>query len=247
MPMREEFVKQGNRLFARRSLVPFLSIPLITLAFREYTYPPGGHLSDLSWEIFCLLISSLGLLLRVLVAGYVPSRTSGRNTGKGQVAHTVNETGMYSAVRHPLYLANFLIALGWLLFFRQWWFVTVMTLLFWMYYERIMFAEEEYLSEKFGEAYLTWARKTPCIIPDFRKWVAPELSFSFRAAIKREYHTVSSTVMVFVAFEAISNLMVQGTLHVDPFWAPCFALVLCFWLVIRIVRKKTRLLSVPGR
>jgi protein-S-isoprenylcysteine O-methyltransferase Ste14 len=247
MPMREEFVKQGNRLFARRSLFPFLALPLLTLAFRNYTSPTGGHTSDLPWEVFCLTVSSLGLLLRVLVAGYVPSRTSGRNTRKGQVAHTINDTGMYSVVRHPLYIANFLIALGWLMFFRQWWFVTVMTLLFWMYYERIMFAEEEYLREKFGKTYLTWAGKTPCIIPNFKKWVAPALPFSLRTAVKREYQTVASTVLVFVAFEVISDLIVLGMLDTDPFWTPCLVLVVCFWFVIRIVRRNTRFFSVPGR
>ena len=145
MPMREEFVKQGNKLFKRRSFFPFLSLPLIGLAFWDYTYPSGGQAVDMSWEIFCLLVSTLGLFLRVLVAGSAPKRTSGRNTRKGQVAHEVNQTGMYSIVRHPLYLANFVIALGWFLFFRQWWVAVTFTLLFWLYYERIMFAEEEFL------------------------------------------------------------------------------------------------------
>lgn len=247
MPLREEFVKQGNRLFVYRSLFPLVSIPLLALAFWDYASSYGGQRADLFWEVFCLSVSSVGLSLRVMVAGSAPSRTSGRNTRKGQVAHKLNQTGMYSIVRHPLYVANFLIALGWSLFFREWWFVITFVLMFWLYYERIMFAEEEYLRGKFGQAYVEWADRTPCIIPDLRKWVAPELPFSPRAALKREYQTLASMIMVFVVLEFISNMLTRGVLRLDPLWEPILVLGLCFWLVVRIVRKKTRLLSVPGR
>ncbi|MGB8874133.1 MAG: hypothetical protein WCC75_12145, partial [Desulfobaccales bacterium] len=43
--------------------------------------------------------------------GLPPRGTSGRNT-QGQVAETLNTTGIYSLVRNPLYLGNFLIWLG---------------------------------------------------------------------------------------------------------------------------------------
>ncbi len=58
-----------------------------------------------------MVISFFGLALRVIVVGHAPYGTSGRNT-REQVADTLNTTGMYSIVRHPLYLANYLIILG---------------------------------------------------------------------------------------------------------------------------------------
>lgn len=43
--------------------------------------------------------------------GQVPKGTSGRNTSQ-QVADTLSTDGVYSVVRHPLYLGNFLMCMG---------------------------------------------------------------------------------------------------------------------------------------
>ncbi len=65
----------------------------------------------MSWEYFCLGVSFLGLFVRVMTVAFVPRHTSGRNT-KRQIAEDLNTSGIYSIVRHPLYLGNFLIGLG---------------------------------------------------------------------------------------------------------------------------------------
>ena len=54
-----------------------------------------------------------------------------------------------------------------------------------MYYERIMYTEEFFLRNKFGEGYLNWANQTPAILPQFKKYVSPNLTFSFRNILKR--------------------------------------------------------------
>jgi protein-S-isoprenylcysteine O-methyltransferase Ste14 len=89
------------------------------------------------------------------VAGYVPRGTSGRNT-RWQVAETLNTTGMYSIVRNPLYLGNFIIVLGILLFVQVWWIVVIGIVGFWFFYERIVFTEEGFLRRKFGTVFLEW-------------------------------------------------------------------------------------------
>ena len=40
-----------------------------------------------------------------------------------------------------------------------------MSLLFWLYYERIMFAEERFLERKFGEHYVRWSNSISAFIP----------------------------------------------------------------------------------
>ena len=46
-------------------------------------------------------------------------------------------------------------------------------LVFWLYYERIMLAEEEFLRARYGKAFDDWAARTPAFLPNFRHWVPP--------------------------------------------------------------------------
>ena len=116
-----------------------------------------GDLAENLYEVCCLLISLAGLAIRCVTVGFAPSGTSGRNTG-GLKAARLNTTGMYSIVRHPLYLGNAVILAGVLLFVQVWWFALVGALLALLHYERIIFAEEEFLKRRFGESYERWAR-----------------------------------------------------------------------------------------
>lgn len=247
MALREEFERQGNWLFQRRGILPLLGAPLLVLAFHEFSYPWGKHTLDLICDMLCLGVSITGLSIRVFVAGSTPKRTSGRNTVKGQRANSLNTGGMYSLMRHPLYLGNFLVALGPVMDFRLWWLILLYIFLFWLYYERIMFAEEEFLRRKFGDAYLEWADRTSAFLPSFKNWRPPDLPFSYRTALKREYQTFFLIAGLFTAIEVIGDVVVQGRFVVDPVWLIIFTLTLLFFVVVRILRKKTKVLHVPGR
>lgn len=166
MALREEFEKTGNWLFRRRGYFPFLIVPLLLLALRdsEQIEIRWGETALTFWEVFCIAVSFSGLALRCATLGWVNKGTSGRNT-QAQRAETLNTQGAYSVVRHPLYLGNFLITMGFALFVEVWWFVMFTVLFFWLYYERIMFAEEEFLRRKFGASYRQWADETPAFWP----------------------------------------------------------------------------------
>lgn len=241
------FESTGNWLFQRRSYLPLFFIPLFALAAKNISYPWGSHALDEVWEIFCLFISLCGLAIRVLTVGYVPKRTSGRNTRKGQVADTLNTTGMYSIVRHPLYLGNFFIFLGISLFPRVWWYSFICILVYVVCYERIMFAEEGFLLKKFGSEYLAWARQTPAIIPDLRLWKKPSFQLSFRTVLKREYLTLFAITSIFTFMEIIQDFVVQETLILDWLWVGIFAFGLTTFAVLRVCRKRTNILHVSGR
>src|SRR5262245_10107591 len=120
MPLLEEFESSGSLLFRWRSYLPLVPAVLIFFGLAHFDYPFGSHLLDEIWELICLAVSFLGLAIRALTIGSAASRTSGRNTTE-QVADRLNTTGMYSIVRHPLYLGNFFIVLGVVIFYRVWW------------------------------------------------------------------------------------------------------------------------------
>ena len=106
MALKEELENSGNWLFRWRSYLPLLMVGIAIIDMRHFTYLYNDYDRNLYWEAGCLLVSLAGLIIRAVVVGYVPEGTSGRNT-LGQEAVLLNTTGMYSIVRHPLYLGNF--------------------------------------------------------------------------------------------------------------------------------------------
>jgi protein-S-isoprenylcysteine O-methyltransferase Ste14 len=246
MPLREEYRQAGIWLFRWRSYLPVLMIAIVILGTGYFEFPgESEHLDDL-WEIVCLLIACSGIGIRVFTIGHTPQGTSGTNT-HGQVADLLNTTGMYSLVRHPLYLGNFIMWLGLSLFFRLWWITLLVSLIFWLYYERIMFAEEEYLREKFGDAYLAWANRTPAFIPAFKKWRRPDLGFCWQKALKNEYKSFFALIVFFTLIEIVGDVHVEHHLEIDRMWLWIFSVSALAYITIRRLKKKTRLLDVKGR
>lgn len=244
--LREEMKAAGNWLFRWRSYLPLGLLLLALPALMNFHYPRGSRTLQLFWELFCLAVAFLGLTVRFFTAGHVPAGTSGRNTLK-QVARELNVTGMYSVVRHPLYLGNFLIWLGLSLLPRCWWFTVLTALIFWLYYERIMLAEEAFLEEQFGEPFRQWAARTPAFIPRWRAWRPPELPFSFKAALAREYTTFFTVVLGFTSFQVLVWLLSRGA-YVPHFLAAVLLGVgLGSYGIIRFLKKNTRVLRVEGR
>jgi hypothetical protein len=178
--------------------------------------------------------------------GYVPKNTSGRNTTI-QRAHTLNTTGMYSIVRHPLYVGNFFMLFGIVLLPKVWWFILIMVLMFWLYYERIIFAEEEFLRKQFGAMFCEWAAKTPAFFPKVSRWRPPNLPFSFKIVLKREYSGFFGLIATFTGIEYIRDLITKGTLELNQGWTWCFLFGGIIYLILRTLRKKTSLLHVEGR
>ena len=175
-----------------------------------------------------------------------PKGTSGRNVAE-QKADVLNTTGIYSIVRHPLYLGNFFIWLGLSLFVQLAWVSLLCIFIFWLYYERIMFAEEEFLRKKFGDDYLTWAKTTPAFIPDFRRWRSSELAFSFRTVLKREYSGLLAVVASFAFLDIVSNLLHERRFDLDMHWRILLGIAVVIYVILRTLNRKTKVLHVEGR
>ncbi|MFC1896128.1 methyltransferase family protein [Thermodesulfobacteriota bacterium] len=246
MALREHFENTGNWLFRWRSYLPLLLIVLVVCAILTNASMDSEEGSEIPVEMAGLFISFLGLGVRVLVVGYKPKRTSGSNTTE-QVADVLNTTGMYSIVRHPLYLGNFILWFGISLLFSSWEITAITCLIFIIYYERSAFAEEEFLRKRFGDRYLAWDEKTAAFIPRFRNWQSPELSFSFKKVIGKEYAGFFAIICAFTAIELIDDLLTDHVLEIDPEWKVIFCAGLGIYLALRFLKRRTRLLDTPDR
>lgn len=250
MALIESFRRQGDFLFRNRSYLPVVLV-FAGIGYFVYLHLNKQYTYNAFYFITCFLVSIIGLLIRVITIGYTPKNTSGRNT-KEQVADTVNTSGMYSLVRHPLYLGNFFMWFGLALLTRSYWFVIFFLLVYWLYYERIMYAEEFFLREKFGQDYLNWANGVPTFFPRRFKWNSPNLYFSTRNVLKRESIGLFKLVLMFFVFQYIHEVFSNGgnLVKLTPWgkgWFIAFVITGLIYLVVRTIRKKTRLLDVEGR
>lgn len=250
MALIEEFDKSGNWLFRWRS---FLPLTLYVLAAVVIIW---GDTSDVpydsfSWSMICLAISLFGLVIRAITIGFTPKSTSGRNTKAGQVADVLNTKGIYSTVRHPLYVGNFFMWMGIVVYVGNWWFSAFIVLLFWLYYERIMFAEEYFLRNKFGQTYLNWAAKTPSFIPNILKWESSTMDFSFRNILKREYNGFFAIFVSFTLLNILKNYLAWESLELEhliqPWWIYLTIAAFIIFITLRTLKKTTKVLNVKGR
>lgn len=250
MALIEEFDKSGNWLFRWRSFLPLV---LYAMAAGVIIAGLDGHMDhhSMPWIIACIAVAFLGIIIRAITIGYTPKGTSGRNTKEGQVAEQLNTKGIYSVCRHPLYLGNYFMWLGIILYVGNWWFSIVCSLLFWLYYERIMFAEEYFLRGKFGEAYLKWSEKTPSFWPKLAQWKKSGVEFSMKNVLKREYNGFFATFLSFALLDAMKNFLANRTWELDailqPFWQWALLGALVVFLVLRTLKKTTKVLDVAGR
>lgn len=250
MVLQTELENQGNWLFRRRSLLPLLVLALglatQVVTFREYAVSRPALLSH--WHLYewgCLAVGIAGLWVRAYTVGFTPEGTSGRNTAC-QVADSLNTTGIYSVVRHPLYVGNFLMWLSVALLTCNDGFVAAFVLAYWLYYERIMYAEEQFLTRKFGEAYTSWAQHTPAIVPCFKHFKRSALPYSWKKVLKKEKNGVFALLLLFSVFDAITAQL-SGQTEVNM---PLLALTVASgiaYLVLKYLKRRTSLLDEQGR
>lgn len=181
---------KGNWLFKNRSLLPLLVLIVCYGYYVSNIYVEDPFYQTISnycpsYKYGCLLISLVGVAIRVYTIGYAPAGTSGRNTAK-QIADELNTTGIYSIIRHPLYFGNYLMSLGIVLLPRSITLTVIFTLIFWLYYERIMYAEEDFLRHKFGQDFLNWSARVPTFLPRRITGWATSLPFSWKKVLRQE-------------------------------------------------------------
>jgi protein-S-isoprenylcysteine O-methyltransferase Ste14 len=250
MELIDEMKVQGSWLFRWRSYVPIaLVILMLPPSLVGLSLPFGSYQFHKAWECICLAISLTGLLIRCMTVGFVPEGTSGRGTTK-QRASLLNTTGMYSVVRHPLYLGNYFVGLGVTMVWCDWWAPVIYSLCFWLYYERIMIAEEQFLSQRFGEEFRQWASATPAFIPSLfflSRWSRPSLPFSILSTVRREYSTLVLIMTLHAGMEAIEMYLISGRINFTPVAQVIFTFTLALYLLLKLIKSRTKLLKVSGR
>jgi protein-S-isoprenylcysteine O-methyltransferase Ste14 len=246
MALFQSMENQGNYLFKYRGQFPILLF-VLTIPF-IYSTNYGNFSEEFSFNLIniSIILSVIGFFIRFYTIGTTPKGTSGRNT-KEQVANTLNSSGMYSMLRHPLYLGNYLIWFGIALSTFSIFFILIMSLLFWLYYERIMIAEERFLEKKFGDDFIKWSNTLPAFIPNIFNFRKSSTPFSFITILRREYASVLSCIVGFLFVELLKNIFVLNLFNISKESFLVLIISAFIALILRSLKHYSSILDEKGR
>jgi protein-S-isoprenylcysteine O-methyltransferase Ste14 len=232
MSLDREFESSGNWLFKHRSFLPLFIIPFLFYLLL------GSISGDLEYILLYsgLIISFIGEGIRIFTVAFTPPGTSGRNT-KQQLADTLNTTGIYSLLRHPLYLGNFFMFLGPFIFTGNIYGISIYILIFWLYYERIMYAEEAFLIHKFENEYSEWASDTPAFKPKISAYLPANGKFSFQEVIEREYSGLCAVIVIFTLMVGFRNFNANIHPILSENWKFLITLNTLLYIILRSLKK----------
>ena len=214
MKLQESLENQGEILFRNRGFIPllFVAFSIPVSYYNSYELMTSNTIVEYLVLASSLLCIFLGHLIRTQVILARQDATSGRNRNE-QVADSLNTKGWYSLVRNPLYVGNFLIWFGLSLYLFSFWLSLVLVLMFWMYYERIVFAEEAFLTRKFGQDYTDWCNETPVFIPKMSGYKGLKYKFSLSKVVFSEYSSVLSTATCFLFVSLLREYSIHHEIH----------------------------------
>ena len=142
----------GAVLFRNRSWLP---VPFLLVALLVPAHPTAGH------SIVAGVLIAIGEWIRL--AGVAAAGTVTRRRSR-DVQRLVNY-GIFGWTRHPLYVGNFLIWMGFVIASGVLWFLPIAIVIFAIEYTLIVAYEEGVLESIFGAEYLEYKKRTPRWMP----------------------------------------------------------------------------------
>ena len=135
------------------------------------------------------IIAAVGALIRLWASGHVK---------KNKVLAT---DGPYAYVRHPLYVGNILILLGFSIASNLWWSYVLMVFLLWFYYPPAISYEDSKLQSIFGEQWENWSKDIHALIPSFKNKAGSASSeWSFKQSLMQNGEPVIVVYLIWCMY-----------------------------------------------
>lgn len=251
--LKSAMVRVGNFFFRYRDGVfPVIIVTLVLSALPTVEISGSEELDTLK-DLLGVAIALCGLAFRALVIGYVYIKRGGLN--KRVYATDLVTDGIFGICRNPLYVGNLLIYVGVFVMHGNPYVMVVGIALFAFIYQCIVYAEEDFLRNKFGAGYDAYCRDTPRWLPRFSKFKAATqgMNFNFRKVIIKDYSTMATTILALTMVELCEQIgtYVQSPATYDNTNYVVFlgAVLLCCGLMagaVRVMKKRRWLVETPG-
>jgi protein-S-isoprenylcysteine O-methyltransferase Ste14 len=194
MTLRSVNISIGNFFFRWRNFL-FPCIFLLTAGTATPEIFLGDSLLDLLF-VGCGAVEAIaGQTVRFVTIGFQYIHRGGKN---GKVyANRLVSGGMYGVVRNPMYVGNALITIGMAKYMGAPRAMFIVIPFFLFVYQAIIFAEEEYLRNKFGPEYDDYCARVNRFIPSLRnvRQSFAGMRLDWKMSIKKDLGTIVGLTM----------------------------------------------------
>ena len=176
---------------------------LLLLLFTGHSFSQQG-LIDFLFEIIGLFLLSICSIGRLWALMYI----------SGNKRQELITDGPYSIVRHPLYVFSLIGAVG-IGFASENLLVLALIIIFYLfYYPFTILAEEKKLTNKFGQAYLDYMKRTPRFLPKFSLYKEPQTYQVKAVSFVRNFTDGMWFIWIFLIMHLVEMLQDSGFLPV---------------------------------
>ena len=107
-----------------------------------------------------------------------------------------------------------------------------------------MFAEEQFLRNKYGAIYIDWAKKTPVFIPNPLLYIKTTIPFSWKKVLKQEKTGLLVLFLVFSVLNMAGDYIETHRFFMDkPYLEIGFLLSFILYVVLKFLKNKTHFLD----
>ncbi len=115
------------------------------------------------------------------------------------------------------------------------------TVIFAVIYIPIIFTEESFLLEKFGQMYAEYTKEVNCILPSLKKFKRPDREFVVKMVLKREHDTWLTTTISLVFVELLREYGHSGEISLKSFWITIAIGASIMWIILKYLKKTNKL------
>jgi len=139
-------------------------------------------------------LAAVGELIRMWASGHVKKNKE------------LATDGPYAYVRHPLYVGNILILVGYSVASNMWWSFVLMAFLLWFYYPPAISYEDNKLKKIFGEQWIEWSQNIHALIPTFSsKSGSASSGWSFKQSLMKNGEPVIAIYLLACLYLLYTN------------------------------------------
>jgi protein-S-isoprenylcysteine O-methyltransferase Ste14 len=191
-------------------------------------------------------VTMLGQLVRVITIGLAYIVRGGQN--RRVYAEDLVTSGFFAHCRNPLYVGNILILAGLGIASNSIIFNCIATPLFLFFWQAIVYAEENFLADKFGEQYKQYCSRVNRWLPNLSgigKTIS-DMEFKWRRVIIREYNStyiwMTGAVLIVMKHFYVHDDRYDFKKNIPVFIAILVSLLLLY-LFARYLKKSRKLVS----
>ncbi len=234
------FNQWGNILFHTRNVLFPVFIAALLFFFPPVTI--GTAPSDYFLAIGLLLVTA-GQALRILTIGLAYIVRGGRN--RRIYAENLVTDGVFAHCRNPLYVGNILIVIGFMFISGNTAGIILGSLGFMAIYRLIIFSEERFLAEKFGQAYLDFCTDVPRWLPRLKglRETIGHYEFDWPAVAVKEYGTLFTSLMIALGLVSWKLQLADSLTQNQMLIITTDILIVSAYTIVRFLKKTERLRS----